>query len=176
MKRKWGIHFPRLLWKHAHIGFGILPLNDLKDHQSRFLPQGARGIVREIWEKIMVHSLTDVDSTLSPSTPGYIRQHYTDFASSPTVDTFLKKKYNDQYTSRLKGYFVAPATDSYRFYVRSDDKSLLYFSNNSSPANKVTHRFHVLFRESEIVHTLDCFSPTLAATNTNFIPSLEVLL
>ena len=78
-----------------------------------------------------------MDSTLSSNTPGYIREHYTDFASSPTEETFLKDKDTDQFTSRLKGYFVPPNTDSYRFYVRSDDKSLVYFSNNSSPANKV---------------------------------------
>ena len=85
----------------------------------------------------MVHDLEDVDSTLSSNTTGYIREHYTDFASSPTVETFKKDQERDRYTSRMKGFFVPPASDSYRFYVRSDDKSLVYFSNTTSPANKV---------------------------------------
>ncbi len=103
-----------------------------------FCFQGARGVVREIWKDRLVHDLKDVDSTLSSNTSGYIREHYTDFASSPTVETFVKDQYTDKYTSRLKGYFVPPRTDSYRFYVRSDDKSLVYLSNNTSPANKVS--------------------------------------
>ncbi|XP_028395269.1 fibrocystin-L-like [Dendronephthya gigantea] len=100
------------------------------------LHAGARGVVREIWKDKLVQELRDVDSTLSPDTPGYIREHYTDFASSPTVETFKKNKTSEQYTSRITGIFVPPSTDSYRFYVRSDDKGLVYLSNSTSPKDK----------------------------------------
>ena len=70
---------------------------------------------------------------------GYIREKYTDFASSPTVETFVKKASTDKYTAKLKGYFVPPSSDYYRIYVRSDDKSLVYFSNTSSPLHKVRY-------------------------------------
>lgn len=93
--------------------------------------------MREIWKDKFVHELRDVDSILSSDTPGYIREHYTDFASSPTVETFKKNKITDKYTSRITGLFVPPNTDSYRFYVRSDDKSLVYLSNSTSPKDKV---------------------------------------
>ena len=78
-----------------------------------------------------------MDSTFkSDSSEGYIRQIRTDFAASPK-DDFTKVQ--DRFTSRVRGYFVPPSSDFYRFLIRSDDNSLLYFSNTTSPKDKVNH-------------------------------------
>ncbi len=43
----------------------------------------------------------------------------------------------DNYSRRVVGQIVAPATGTYRFWVASDDASRLYLSTTSSAANKV---------------------------------------
>ncbi len=43
----------------------------------------------------------------------------------------------DNYSRRLTGQIVAPATGQYRFWIASDDASRLYLSTTSSAANKV---------------------------------------
>ncbi|MCW1914016.1 putative Ig domain-containing protein [Luteolibacter sp. GHJ8] len=43
----------------------------------------------------------------------------------------------DNYSRRLVGQIVAPATGQYRFWIASDDASRLYLSTTSSAANKV---------------------------------------
>lgn len=43
----------------------------------------------------------------------------------------------DNYSRRLVGQIIAPATGQYRFWIASDDASRLYLSTTSSAANKV---------------------------------------
>lgn len=105
---------------------------------------GARGIVRDIWSKTIVYNLDQVDSTVNVNTSGYIHESYTDFAASPTVETF--QKVSRSFTARLRGYFEPPSSDCYRFFVRSDDSSALFFSNTSSPRYKVrVYRIPVIY-------------------------------
>ena len=43
---------------------------------------------------------------------------------------------NDQYRGRASGYFVAPATTNYVFFVAADDNAYVFLSTDSDPANK----------------------------------------
>lgn len=42
----------------------------------------------------------------------------------------------DNYGQRWRGYFVAPETDAYRFFIASDDSSELWLSTSGNPAAK----------------------------------------
>ena len=65
----------------------------------------------------------------SPSTVAYI----------PSFDsrTIYPDDSHDNYGARISGYYTAPASSNYIFYLRSDDASELWLSTNSSPANRV---------------------------------------
>ena len=47
----------------------------------------------------------------------------------------------DNYSGRIISYFVPPASGNYKFYIRSDDSSVLYMNtnavNSTDPAGKV---------------------------------------
>ena len=65
------------------------------------------------------------------------------FPSSPSVKFYtntvfeLRSNYGDNYGSRARAQFVAPATGSFTFWIASDDSSELWFSPNMDAANKL---------------------------------------
>ncbi len=65
----------------------------------------------------------------SPSTVAYIQS----FDSR----TIYPDDSHDNYGARISGYYTAPASSNYIFYLRSDDASELWLSTNSSPTNRV---------------------------------------
>ena len=60
-------------------------------------------------------------------------------ASSSSTLTSLTTPQNvgDDYSRRIRGTIIAPATGSYTFYLASDDNGRLYLSSNDAAANKV---------------------------------------
>src|SRR4029077_2046069 len=45
--------------------------------------------------------------------------------------------YGDNYGERVRGYFTAPATGNYYFWLAGSDSAQLWISDDSEPVNKV---------------------------------------
>lgn len=83
---------------------------------------------REMWTGLSGGTIADLTGTAA-------------YAGAPNaVDYLGAAEYSnigDNYGARTSGWFTAPATGSYYFYVASDDASELWLSTNGDPANKV---------------------------------------
>ncbi|XP_067676837.1 fibrocystin-L-like isoform X2 [Haliotis asinina] len=90
--------------------------------------EGGRGLKFELWNTSMTN-LKDF-STLTTSAADYY---------AGTIDSGYYKDMNsmDRFNVRASGYFVAPHTSDYRFYIMADDNAELYLSNSTNPENKV---------------------------------------
>ncbi|NWZ25317.1 PKHD1 protein, partial [Asarcornis scutulata] len=89
------------------------------------VPQpGNRGLLFEVW---------DDASDLTEAGPGY-RWQFVPNASSPV--RFLSAA-KHSFSSRLRGFFVAPQTNNYTFWIQADGQASLYLSLSEDPGNKV---------------------------------------
>ncbi|XP_030054595.1 fibrocystin [Microcaecilia unicolor] len=86
---------------------------------------GNRGLLFDVWEGITSTNLTD-------ATPGY-RWMFVPNASSPL--DFLPKE-PQLFSARLRGFFVAPETNNYTFWIQGEAKACLYFSHSEDPGKK----------------------------------------
>ncbi|XP_062385127.1 fibrocystin-L-like [Sardina pilchardus] len=89
---------------------------------------GGRGIKMELWNESIPRDLEDVTHQNS-SWP----DHQGSWLDS------LTHTYPDEiqrFVSKLTGFFVPTETDRYRFFVKGDDKYLLYFSLTGRPEDK----------------------------------------
>ncbi|NWV07113.1 PKHD1 protein, partial [Ptilonorhynchus violaceus] len=85
---------------------------------------GNRGLLFEVW---------DDASDLTEAGPGYRWQFVPD-ASSPVRFLSGAKK---SFSSRLRGFFVAPQTNNYTFWIQADGQASLYLSLSQDPEQKV---------------------------------------
>ncbi|NWV49745.1 PKHD1 protein, partial [Daphoenositta chrysoptera] len=85
---------------------------------------GNRGLLFEVW---------DDASDLTEAGPGYRWQFVPD-ASSPARFLSGAKK---SFSSRLRGFFVAPQTNNYTFWIQADGQASLYLSLSQDPEQKV---------------------------------------
>ncbi|NWW47794.1 PKHD1 protein, partial [Pedionomus torquatus] len=85
---------------------------------------GNRGLLFEVW-----HDAFD----LTEAGPGY-RWQFVPNASSPVRLLSGAKK---SFSSRLRGFFVAPQTNNYTFWIQADGQASLYLSLSQDPAHKV---------------------------------------
>ncbi|XP_038033294.1 fibrocystin isoform X3 [Anas platyrhynchos] len=85
---------------------------------------GNRGLLFEVW---------DDASDLTEAGPGY-RWQFVPNASSPV--RFLSAA-KHSFSSRLRGFFVAPQTNNYTFWIQADGQASLYLSLSEDPGNKV---------------------------------------
>ncbi|XP_030346033.1 fibrocystin isoform X2 [Strigops habroptila] len=85
---------------------------------------GNRGLLFEVW---------DDASDLTEAGPGY-RWQFVHNASSPVGFLTGAKK---SFSSRLRGFFVAPQTNNYTFWIQADGQASLYFSLSQDPEHKV---------------------------------------
>ncbi|NXC27834.1 PKHD1 protein, partial [Campylorhamphus procurvoides] len=89
------------------------------------VPQpGNRGLLFEVW---------DDASDLTEAGPGY-RWQFVPNASAPVRFLSGAKK---SFSSRLRGFFVAPQTNNYTFWLQADSQASLYFSLSQDPGHKV---------------------------------------
>ncbi|NWY20220.1 PKHD1 protein, partial [Aphelocoma coerulescens] len=89
------------------------------------VPQpGNRGLLFEVW---------DDASDLTAAGPGY-RWQFVPNASSPVRFLSGAKK---SFSSRLRGFFVAPQTNNYTFWIQADGQASLYLSLSQDPEQKV---------------------------------------
>ncbi|KAK1207578.1 PKHD1 protein, partial [Pygoscelis papua] len=85
---------------------------------------GNRGLLFEVW---------DDASDLTEAGPGY-RWQFVPKASSPVRFLSGAKK---SFSSRLRGFFVAPQTNNYTFWIQADGQASLYLSLSQDPEHKV---------------------------------------
>ncbi|NWV83256.1 PKHD1 protein, partial [Dasyornis broadbenti] len=85
---------------------------------------GNRGLLFEVW---------DDASDLTEAGPGY-RWQLVPNASSPVRFLSGAKK---SFSSRLRGFFVAPQTNNYTFWIQADGQASLYLSLSQDPEEKV---------------------------------------
>ncbi|XP_059687939.1 fibrocystin [Gavia stellata] len=85
---------------------------------------GNRGLLFEVW---------DDASDLTETGPGY-RWQFVPNASSPVRFLSGAKK---SFSSRLRGFFVAPQTNNYTFWIQADGQASLYLSLSQDPEHKV---------------------------------------
>ncbi|XP_068867901.1 fibrocystin isoform X2 [Aphelocoma coerulescens] len=85
---------------------------------------GNRGLLFEVW---------DDASDLTAAGPGY-RWQFVPNASSPVRFLSGAKK---SFSSRLRGFFVAPQTNNYTFWIQADGQASLYLSLSQDPEQKV---------------------------------------
>ncbi|NXY72716.1 PKHD1 protein, partial [Glareola pratincola] len=89
------------------------------------VPQpGNRGLLFEVW---------DDASDLTEAGPGY-RWQFVPNASSPLRFLSGAKK---SFSSRLRGFFVAPQTNNYTFWIQADGQASLHLSLSQDPEHKV---------------------------------------
>lgn len=82
------------------------------------------GIVQEIWTGINGTPISNLTSNSNYPHKPTLRRALTSFDSGAD--------YADNYGSRIRALFIPPTSDSYRFYIASDDASSLLFSNNAT--------------------------------------------
>uniref|UniRef100_A0A8C0KK16 PA14 domain-containing protein n=1 Tax=Canis lupus dingo TaxID=286419 RepID=A0A8C0KK16_CANLU len=87
---------------------------------------GNRGLLFEVGEAVEGLDLT-------VATPGY-RWQIVPNASSPFGFWF---KEGQPFRARLSGFFVAPETNNYTFWIQADNQASLYFSQSEDPRMKV---------------------------------------
>uniref|UniRef100_A0A8C6JJ31 Uncharacterized protein n=1 Tax=Melopsittacus undulatus TaxID=13146 RepID=A0A8C6JJ31_MELUD len=85
---------------------------------------GNRGLLFEVW---------DDASDLTEAGPGY-RWQFVHNASSPVGFLTGEKK---SFSSRFRGFFVAPETNNYTFWIQADGQASLYLSLSQDPERKV---------------------------------------
>ncbi|NXB58698.1 PKHD1 protein, partial [Struthidea cinerea] len=89
------------------------------------VPQpGNRGLLFEVW---------DDASDLTEAGPGYRWQFVPNASSSVRFLSGAKKSFS----SRLRGFFVAPQTNNYTFWIQADGQASLYLSLSQDPEQKV---------------------------------------
>ncbi|XP_065670477.1 uncharacterized protein LOC100203426 isoform X26 [Hydra vulgaris] len=87
------------------------------------------GLIREVWYNIPGYSISDLTSNINfPSKP----------SSTEVLDKFdAPFNVDDNYGSRISGYFRAPDTGDYRFYLATDSSGELWLSSDDSESNLV---------------------------------------
>ena len=89
--------------------------------------QGSGSITAEGFTNITGVQVSDLTSNASyPANPTII-------ATLPTMEY---SNITDSYGGRLRGYFCAPVSGLYRFYIAGDDQAGLWLSNDESAQNK----------------------------------------
>lgn len=87
---------------------------------------GNRGLLFEVGDAAEGLDLTE-------ATPGY-RWQIVPNASSPSGFWSVE---GQPFSARLSGFFVAPETNNYTFWIQADSQATLYFSQSEDPRAKV---------------------------------------
>ena len=108
-----------------------------ENEEKEFHP-GGRGFICDTWNlNQYVRDLRNFDpNSTAYDIHSHLRQTHTDFATCVNDPTFVKPTY--RLVGRLTAYFVPPSSGIYRFGSTSDDSSVVYLSNTTSPLDKVS--------------------------------------
>lgn len=86
-------------------------------------------VVREVWTNAPGVSISDIPLSSAPSS----------VAALGTLEGITD--FGDNYGERIRGYFTAPATANYYFWIAGSDSAELWISNDSEPCNKVRRAY-----------------------------------
>lgn len=93
-------------------------------------PQGTgTGITREWWMDVTGNNITDLTTLADYPTSPWGTETLTTQATTPT-------NFADNYGQRLTGYFLAPITGDYHFYIAASNTAELWLSTDDTPSNK----------------------------------------
>lgn len=90
--------------------------------------EGAGSIFREVWPGVTGQYVSDIPLSTAPALTSELYKF-----EGPTGETGV----GDNYGARIRGYICPPETGNYYFWIASDDRSELWLSRDSNPANKV---------------------------------------
>uniref|UniRef100_A0A673UX60 Fibrocystin-L n=1 Tax=Suricata suricatta TaxID=37032 RepID=A0A673UX60_SURSU len=96
---------------------------------------GGRGLKLEVWNNSRPVHLEEI-LEYNEKTPGYMGAGWVDSAS------YIWPMEQDTFVARFSGFFVAPESDIYRFYIKGDDRYAIYFSQTGHPKDKVKIAYH----------------------------------
>jgi len=82
-------------------------------------------VVQEIWTAVPGTNVADIPT----STPASLTN------TLPTLEGITN--YGDNYGERVRGYFIAPVTGNYYFWIAGSDSAQLWISDDNQPVNKV---------------------------------------
>ena len=102
----------------------ICTTSSISSPSANTVYQGNAGLVREFW-----WSTANFSDLI-----GIVEPNFTTVLATPQIP--IKEGFN--FSDRLYGLFIAPATGNYRFYICSDGGAQVLLSNNSSPSNAQT--------------------------------------
>ncbi len=90
------------------------------------------GITRQWWNGIPGANVSDLTGNANfPNNPSG-----TSIIPAAGGCFEAPSNFGDNYGQRLYGYFIAPVTGNYTFYIASDESSALYLSTDSNPDHK----------------------------------------
>jgi uncharacterized protein (DUF1800 family) len=95
----------------------------------QILPPGS-GITREVWSGLANSNISALPLTTSPGSTDVSLTSLEDLGSYPANTG-----------ERLRGYFTAPATGDYYFWLASSNAAELWISDNSEPVNLVRRAY-----------------------------------
>jgi uncharacterized protein (DUF1800 family) len=88
-------------------------------------------VSREVWLNVPGINIADIPLSLTP----------TSVTALGSLDGGVD--FGDNYGERIRGYFTAPATANYYFWIAGSDSAELWISNDNEPANKVRRAYVV---------------------------------
>ncbi|CAB3993876.1 fibrocystin-L-like [Paramuricea clavata] len=128
------------LYVNVDVVIGIvLQLRDIREEKRRepkYLnyPKCGRGFICDTWPILQwIPNVRDFNPNAT-YVHSHVHQMHTDFATCVNDPSFVKPTY--RLVGRLIAYFVPPSSGIYRFGSTSDDSSVVYLSNTSSPLDK----------------------------------------
>jgi hypothetical protein len=86
-------------------------------------------VVREVWTNAPGVNISDIPLGTTPSS----------VAALGTLEGITD--FGDNYGERIRGYFTAPATANYYFWIAGSDSAELWISNDSESCNKVRRAY-----------------------------------
>jgi uncharacterized protein (DUF1800 family) len=94
----------------------------------RIIDSGS-SVVREVWTGVPGTNIADIPVNLPPNS----------VAALGTLEGITD--YGDNYGERIRGFFTAPVTGNYYFWIAGSDSAELWISNDGEPANKVRRAY-----------------------------------
>ncbi|MDR3458098.1 MAG: DUF1800 family protein [Verrucomicrobiae bacterium] len=82
-------------------------------------------VSREVWTNVPGINISDIPLSTFPNISG-------GFTGLDGMTNF-----GDNYGERVRGYFIAPATTNYYFWIAGSDSAQLWISDNIEPVNKI---------------------------------------
>ncbi|HTL58890.1 MAG TPA: DUF1800 family protein [Candidatus Limnocylindrales bacterium] len=96
--------------------------------QIRVFDTGS-SVVSEVWTGVAGTQISDIPVALPP----------TSTTALGTLEGITD--YGDNYGERIRGFFIAPVTGNYYFWIAGSDSAELWISNDNEPVNKVRRAY-----------------------------------